>query len=203
MIEAIIFDFGNIFVNIDPDKTFDALKKLGLKEWNTDLDALNDLYEKGKIEENDYLKGIQKFVPNASLPEIKKAWNSLVLDFPEERLDFLQILTDKYKLFLLSNADKTHIERFEYLHGESFARDFYSCFEKVYFSFEFGFRKPDISAFQFIMNMHHLNPKKTLFVDDTLQNIEGAEKLGLLTWHLNPATQDVTHLPQLFKSLHA
>lgn len=103
----------------------------------------------------------------------------------------------------MSNADKTHIERFEYLHGESFARDFYSCFEKVYFSFEFGFRKPDISAFQFITNQHHLNPKKTLFVDDTLKNIEAAEKFGLLTWHLNPKTQDVSQLPEVIKSSYA
>ncbi len=124
-----------------------------------------------------------------------------MLDFPYDRLEFLHLFSDKYKIFLLSNADKTHIERFEYLHGESFARDFYSCFEKVYFSFEFGFRKPDISAFQFIMGQHHLNPKKTLFVDDTLNNILGAEKLGLLTWHLDPKTQDVTQLPELLKSI--
>ncbi len=73
MIDAIIFDFGNVFVNIDPEKTMNALKKLGLKEWNSDLDHLNDLYEKGKIEEDDYLKGIQNFIPNASIPEIKEA----------------------------------------------------------------------------------------------------------------------------------
>lgn len=203
MVEAIIFDFGNVFVNINPDKTMEALQKLGLKEWNSDLDNLNDLYEKGKIEETDYLKGIQKFIPNAGLDEIKTAWNSLVLDFPDDRLDFLHLFSSKYKIFLLSNADKTHIERFEYLHGESFVRDFYSCFEKVYFSFEFGFRKPDMKAFHFIINQHHLNPKKTLFVDDTLQNIEAAEKFGLLTWHLNPKTQDVMQLPELLKSLHA
>ena len=201
MIEAIIFDFGNVFVNIDMDTCMNELKKLGLKEWNNELTELNAQYEMGKIDELDYFTGFQKFIPNRDVAEIRTAWNSLVQDFPLERLEFLQMLSSKYKLYLLSNADRTHVERFEHKFGISFSRDFYSCFEKVYFSFEFGFRKPDIKAFQFIINNHNLIPKKTLFIDDTLANIESAQKLGLNTWHLNPEKEDVTQLLSKLNSI--
>lgn len=201
MIEAIIFDFGNVFVNIDQETCMNELKKLGLKEWNDELSELNAQYEMGKIDELTYFTGFQKYIPNRDVVEIRTAWNSLVQDFPLERLEFLQMLTSKYKLYLLSNADRTHVERFEHKFGLSFARDFYSCFEKVYFSFEFGFRKPDIKAFQFIMNNHNLTPKKTLFIDDTIANIESAQKLGMNTWHLNPEKEDVTHLLTRFNTI--
>lgn len=201
MIEAIIFDFGNVFVNIDQETCMNELKKLGLKEWNDELSELNAQYEMGKIDELTYFTGFQKYIPNRDVVEIRTAWNSLVQDFPLERLEFLQMLTSKYKLYLLSNADRTHVERFEHKFGLSFARDFYSCFEKVYFSFEFGFRKPDIKAFQFIMNNHNLTPKKTLFIDDTMANIESAQKLGMNTWHLNPEKEDVTHLLTRFNTI--
>lgn len=194
MIEAIIFDFGDVFINLDHQATPEAFKKLGLKEWNDELKNLNLKYEIGKIDELTFLTGIQKFIPNVDLLDIRAAWNAILLDFPLKRLEFLQMLTSKHKLFLLSNTDATHIEKFEHKVGMSFAREFYSCFEKVYFSFEFGFRKPDENAFKFVLNNHNLTPKKTLFVDDRLDNIETAKKLELQTWHLQVGKEDVTDL---------
>ncbi|MDK2770799.1 MAG: HAD family phosphatase [Flavobacterium sp.] len=202
MIDAIIFDFGDVFINIDKEHCHNQLKKLGLKEWNSELDILNHNYEIGKIDELQFMEGLQKQIPNASVLEIRDAWNTVLKDFPENRLEFIQMLAPKYKMYLLSNTDRTHIEKFEHKFGLSFARDFYSCFEKVYFSFEFGFRKPDEKAFQFILNNHHLIPKKTLFVDDNADNIASAKNLGLKTWHLNPKTEDVVQLLDYIKNLN-
>ncbi|WMW77342.1 HAD family phosphatase [Flavobacterium sp. 20NA77.7] len=196
MIDAIIFDFGNVFINLDANAPLEALKKLGVTDWNEELDYLNKSYETGKIDELTFMQGIQKQLPQAELVEIREAWNSILLDFPLYRLEFLQMLTSKYKLYLLSNTDATHIEKFEHKVGQSFAREFYSCFEKVYFSFEFGFRKPEAKAFQFVLNNHNLTPKKTLFIDDKLENIKAAEELGIQTWHLQVGQEDVVDLFQ-------
>jgi putative hydrolase of the HAD superfamily len=196
MIDAIIFDFGNVFINLDATALLEALKKLGITDWNEELDRLNQDYETGKMEELAFIQGIQKQIPHADLIQIREAWNAILLDFPLERLEFLQMLTSKYKLYLLSNTDATHIEKFEHKVGQSFAREFYSCFEKVYFSFEFGFRKPEAKAFQFVLNNHNLTPKKTLFVDDKLENIKAAEELGIQTWHLQVGQEDVVDLFQ-------
>ena len=194
MIDTIIFDFGDIFINLDKEATPLALKKLGLKEWNSNLDALNLDFEKGKISEMEFIIGLQNYIPNASIHQIREAWNAILLDFPLYRLEFLQMLSQKYRLFLLSNTDSIHIERFQHRAGISFYRDFYQCFEKVYFSFELGMRKPDSAIFEFVIKEHNLLPKNTLFVDDNLQNIESAEKLGLQVWHLQKGEEDVIDL---------
>ena len=194
MIDTIIFDFGDVFINLDLDATPKALKQLGIKEWNMELDKLNKSYEIGIIDELEFMQGLQKYTNDADLVTIREAWNAILLDFPLHRLEFLQMISSKYRLFLLSNTDSTHIDKFEHKVGQSFARDFYSCFEKVYFSFEIRKRKPDENTYKYILNNHNLVAKKTLFVDDKLENIEGAKNVGLNTWHLNPKTEDVTEL---------
>ncbi|MBF02936.1 MAG: haloacid dehalogenase [Flavobacterium sp.] len=201
MIDTIIFDFGDVFINLDYGATERALEQLGIKEWNSDLDVLNKNYEVGKIDELAFIEGLQKHTHNADLVTIREAWNALLLDFPLYRLEFLQMISSKYRLFLLSNTDSTHIDKFEHKVGQSFARDFYGCFEKVYFSFEIGKRKPDENTYKYIIGNHNLVPKKTLFVDDKLENIEGAKKAGLQTWHLNPKTEDVTSLLEFIKNI--
>lgn len=202
MIQTILFDFGDVFINLDKNATPNALRNLGLTQWNATLSQLNLQYETGKIDELTFMEGIQQFIPDAKLIEIREAWNAILQDFPLERLEFLQMLPSQYQLLLLSNTDATHIDKFEHKVGQSFARDFYSCFEKVYFSFDIGMRKPDAEAFKFVINNHNLTPKKTLFVDDKEENIESAKRLGFQTWHLNPETENVTQLFDQLKKIH-
>jgi putative hydrolase of the HAD superfamily len=194
MINTIIFDFGDIFINLDKQATVEGLKKLGLKEWNEDLNQLNMQFEKGEIPQEEFLLGIQKHIPNASFVEILEAWNAILLDFPLYRLEFLQKLSKKYRLFLLSNTDSIHIETFEQETGISFYSDFYQCFEKVYFSFEIGMRKPDAGIFNYLIQKHELSVKNTLFVDDKKENTDAALSLGFHVWNLQVGQEDVINL---------
>ena len=194
MINTIIFDFGDIFINLDKKAAVDGLKNLGLKEWNDDLDQLNFQFEKGKITKDEFLSGFQKHMPNAGIDEILKAWNAVLLDFPLYRLEFLQILSQKYRLFLLSNTDSIHIETFEQTVGPSFYGDFYKCFEKVYFSFEIGMRKPESEVYISLLNKHELQAKRTLFIDDKKENTDAAAALGIHVWNLQVGKEDVVDL---------
>jgi glucose-1-phosphatase len=194
MITTIIFDFGDIFINLDKQATLDGLKKLGVSEWNDDLNQLNVSFEKGQISRENFLFGIQKHTSNASIDEITTAWNAVLLDFPLKRLEFLQKLSKKYRLFLLSNTDSIHIETFERENGVSFYSDFYQCFEKVYFSFEMGMRKPDVEIYNYLLSQHNLIPKHTLFVDDKKENTDAAASLGIHVWNLQVGKEDVVDL---------
>lgn len=202
MINAIIFDFGDVFLNLDFKLFESEMKKIGIQEWTKDLEELSIQFEIGNIDELTFISEIQKKCSTSDLVAVRTAWNSLIGDFPLERLEFLQIISEKYRIFLLSNTNSTHIEKFEHKAGLSFARDFYSCFEKIYFSYEFQKRKPEEATFKFLINAHNLIPKKTLFVDDKLENIVAAQKIGLQTWHLNPKTEDVTQLLDILKTLN-
>ena len=93
MINAIIFDFGDVFINLNKETSIEEFKKLGLDGPNEDLIAQNDLFEKGKITELEFINSFATYIPNASIEEIVKAWNSIIGDFPLERLEFLQMLS--------------------------------------------------------------------------------------------------------------
>ena len=194
MIDAIIFDFGDVFINLDKQATLDGLKNLGIPQWNEDLNQLNLHYEVGAISEEDFLFGIQKHTNNASIEDIAEAWNAILLDFPLYRLEFLQMLSQKYRLFLLSNTDAIHINTFEQKTGTSFYSAFYQCFEKVYFSFEVGMRKPNPEVYTFILDQNGLQAKHTLFIDDKKENTDAALALGLPVWNLQVGEEDVVDL---------
>jgi putative hydrolase of the HAD superfamily len=197
MINAIIFDFGDVFLNLEKDAQVAAFQKLGLNElWTDDLMAQNDRFEKGQITEQEFLESFQKELPNASLLDIRAAWNTIIGDFPLERLEFLQMLSGKYRLFLLTNTDEIHISWFEHKTGMSFCTAFYTSFEKVLYSYEMGMRKPDPAIYYHILEKYDLSPKRTLFIDDKKSNTDAAAALGLHVWNLQVGKEDVTELFQ-------
>lgn len=194
MINTIIFDFGNIFIDLNTVGFEKAFRDLGLTEWHDDLDELNKRFEIGKATELEFIQGFQKYLPQASIDEIRAAWNTVLGDFPLERLEFLQSLKGKYRLFLLTNTDMIHIEHFEHKEGMSFTRDFYNCFEKVYYSYELGIRKPNVEVFKMLLHKHELSPRRTLFVDDRKDNTDAAAYLGIEVWNLKVGEEVVTDL---------
>ena len=196
MINTIIFDFGDIFINLDKEGSINEFKKLGLEYLNEVLLEKNDLFEKGKISELEFIESFQKYIHSASIDDIRKAWNKIIGDFPLYRLEFLQMLVGKYRLFLLTNTDSIHIEHFEHKVGQSFSRDFYQCFEKVHYSYEMGMRKPDENIFNYLIKHHDLSPKRTLFIDDKKENTDAAERLGIQVWNLQIGQEDVVDLFQ-------
>ncbi len=194
MINTVIFDFGDVFLDLNKENSVEAFRKLGLDGPNEELLELNSQFETGKISEEKFLEGFKKHLPDADVEDIRAAWNSLIGDFPLHRLEFLQMLCGKYRLFLLTNTDSIHIDHFEQSVGMTFSRDFYQCFEKVYYSYEMGMRKPDRNIFEYIIRKHDLNPARTLFIDDKKENTEAAESVGLKVWNLQPGTEDVVDL---------
>lgn len=194
MINTIIFDFGDVFLDLEKDAVVTEFNKLGLERMNPELEALNHDYEVGRITELEFLQGFQKFIPDADILDIRKAWNAVIGDFPLHRLEFLQMLCGKYRLFLLTNTDATHIERFEHKVGMTFSRSFYQCFEKVYYSYELGMRKPDREIFDFMIRKHSLVPERTLFIDDKRENTDSAASAGIQVWNIIPGQEDVSQL---------
>ncbi|HLA56084.1 MAG TPA: HAD family phosphatase [Flavobacterium sp.] len=194
MINTIIFDFGDVFVDLNKETAIDEFKKLGLDGPNDELHNLNFEFETGKISELEFLEGFKKYLPEVDILDIRKAWNSVIGEFPLHRLEFLQMLCGKYRMFLLTNTDSIHIDRFEHKVGMTFSRDFYQCFEKVYYSYEMGMRKPDKTVFEYLIRKHDLNPGRTLFIDDKKDNTDAAESVGLKVWNIQPGVEDVVDL---------
>ena len=184
MIKNIIFDFGDIFINLDKEGLHNALLSLGIKEWNAELSELNESFEKGNCSEEFFLSGMQKHTSNKNLEEIKSSWCKILGDFPIQRLEFLENLKPNYRLFLLSNTDAIHIAHFKETVGIDFYNRFFTSFEKVYFSFEMGLRKPQPEIYTQVLNENDLIAAETLFVDDKKENTDAAAQLGIQVWNL-------------------
>lgn len=135
------------------------------------------------------------------MDEFILSWNSVLKGFSKERLEFLQKLSDSddYNLVLLSNTNHLHIKWVE--KNIPFYEEFKRCFDRFYLSHKIRMRKPDREVLDFAIEDGQLNPKVTLFIDDKIENIEGAKKVGFKIWHLNPAEEDVTELSTHLKKL--
>ena len=68
--------------------------------------------------------------------------------------------------------------------GEKTWIEFTALFDKIYLSFEIGVRKPAKSAFKIILKENNLKPNEVLFIDDSPQHIETAERLGMNCYYL-------------------
>lgn len=195
MIKNIIFDFGDIFINLDKEGTYKAMSALGVTKITEEMMAVYHQYEKGLMTTDEF---IGFFYDKFKIPksDLIKAWNAVLLDFPQKRLDFLKDLSDseKFRLFLLSNTNDLHIKWVQNSLGEKFYSKFKDSFEQFYLSHEIHFRKPDSEIYEFVLKENNLIANETLFVDDLKENTDAANKLGIHTWNLIPKKDDVTEL---------
>ncbi len=192
-INAIIFDLGGVLLNIDFNKVSTAFKTLGLHNFdelysqNTASRLFTQL-ETGHISNDDFFTAVNK---NSSRlitsDDIIKSWNSMLLDFRTDSLNALSTMKEKYRLFLLSNTNSIHLKAFNEIFNKTNGHhSFDDYFEKAYYSNEIGLRKPDPESYQLVIAENNLVAEETLFIDDTLPNIEGAKKVGLQTHLLLP-----------------
>ena len=196
MIKNIVFDFGDVFINLDKDATFKRLKELGVNEFTIELLELAKQYEMGMITTQEFVNTFKSYFPSISETDFKNAWNSMLLDFPLYRLSFLKSLANskKYRIFLLSNTNDLHISWIQKTWGRKLFSEFKNCFEKFYLSHEIHLRKPNKNIYEFVIESNKLTPEETFFVDDTEENTVVANKLGIKTWQINPNSEDVVDL---------
>lgn len=196
MIDSIIFDFGDVFINLDKEATFRELQKLGVQEIPVALYEKLDSYEKGLISTPDFVGYAMDILPGLEEKALIQAWNAILLDLPQTRIDFLKALKKNkhYRCFLLSNTNELHIQSCFQELGSELMEDFFRTFDKVYLSHEINMSKPDPEVFRKVIIENALVPEHTLFVDDTFEHIESAKTVGLKTWHLQVGTDDITQL---------
>jgi putative hydrolase of the HAD superfamily len=113
------------------------------------------------------------------------SWNAMLLGTPLKRLEMLEQLKKRYKVYLFSNTNATHIEWVykDLLLTHGIANFNSQFFHKAYYSHLIGLRKPHAAAFEYVIHDSSMNPAETLFIDDNIDNIAGAESVGLNVHH--------------------
>lgn len=195
MIKNIIFDFGDVFINLDKAGALkNALALFGIPELTPEMIQVNMDYEKGLISTTTFINFYKTKYPSISENKIVEMWNSILLDFPLDRLAFLKNLSKKYRCFLLSNTNEMHINWIKNDWGLELYTEFKNCFEQFYLSHEMKMRKPNADIYEFVLNENKLIASETLFIDDTKENTDTTNSLGINSWNLIPEKEDVIDL---------
>lgn len=200
-IKNLLFDLGGVLLNIDYNKTADAFKKLGVQQFDElySQSGANHLFEEletGKISDDDFYNAIQQYCyPSTTKEQLETAWNAILLNFRITSIEYLSGLKEKYNIYLLSNTNSIHLKAFDKIFEEEIGNaSLDDYFIKAYYSHKIHLRKPYPLTYQFVLDDAGIYAKETLFIDDSIVNIEGAKEAGLEVHHLLPGQkiEDIT-----------
>ena len=190
----LIFDLGNVIVDINFDLTFKAFSNLSsIYSWEEVRYFIKEKciwenYEKGIINDDEFRKILRNELKiKASDSDLDKAFCRLLQKIQPERVELLQKLSKKYQIFILSNTSNIHFQQVEKLLFESAGISHFSeIFKAVFLSFEMGKLKPEIEIYQQVLLKANIQANETLFFDDMLINLESAATLGIQTKQIIP-----------------
>jgi glucose-1-phosphatase len=195
-VKNIIFDLGGVLINLNYQLTRKAFEDLGVEDFDAfyTQHAANPLFENlevGAIEPEAFYEALRVATGlTLTNSQIETAWNAMLLDFPVDRLEWLSQIKNKYNIYLFSNTNAIHYNAFINIYRQvapqlGLDTQFEHFFKTAYYSHTLGLRKPEVAAFEAVIRDANLDPAQTLFIDDTLLNIEGAQKAGLQTIFLS------------------
>jgi len=204
-IDFLIFDLGNVIIDIDYDFSIRELKKILPHEKHHLTSsffpsAFHKDYEKGMISSDQFRNAVRElYQEDFSNEQIDHIWNSLLKDIPQERIDLVRNLNRDFGTAVLSNTNEIHILKFnEMLKEQTSVNGLSEMFDRIFLSHEMGLAKPDEAIYKAVINEIQVEPNRVLFFDDLEANLEGAKRVGLQTFH-------ITHpkaLIQFFADVH-
>ncbi|MDN0064986.1 HAD family hydrolase [Bacteroides gallinaceum] len=189
MIKNVVFDFGGVIVDLDREQAVKAFVHLGLTDAGHILDKYHQTgifqeLEEGKLREEDYREKLGQLCGRTlKREEVRQAWMSFVSGMNLRKLDYITELRKQgYRTFLLSNTNPYLMDywaRTPQFTPSGKSIDTY--FDKLYLSFEMRCMKPGMDIFKKMLEDARMQPEETLFIDDSITNIESGKKAGMNT----------------------
>lgn len=203
--KAVIFDFGNVIINIEFQRIYQTFSKFTSKpvsyiEKRITEDQIFRRYESGQFTDEEFREVIRQTLGfPLSDHEVDTAWNAILLDIPTDRIDLIHNIRLKYPVYLLSNTNNIHITASNnYLKKTHGIRSLENLFDKLYLSYEMGMWKPDAEIYHEVLRSSKLQPSEVIFFDDNLHNIESAKAIGMQTILVEPPTSIVEYCKNIF-----
>ena len=182
-IDTVIFDMGGVFLKtVDPKPREALAHRFGTTRKDLEArvfsSATSLLSEKGEITDQEHWQSVLLNF-NQPIEDYLKIYDEYFSGDAIDRdlLDFAVSLKSKYCVGLLSNAWMNARQLLE----ERF--HFIDKFNMSLFSYEVGVRKPDLNIYRIMVGKMGTKPGNALFIDDLLENVEGAKTAGLRSIH--------------------
>jgi len=184
--ETIIFDLGEVIIDLDSKRVIDQFKKYSDKSAKDIIRLISksqDLidYEVGKMTDTEFCQVVNELLSiELSQASFEVIWNSFLGIIKLDKLHLMLALKEKFNVLILSNTNAIHQSAFDRRVGEHIpSKTMADLVHTAYYSHELGLRKPDPHIYQKVIDLQNLNPAKTIFFDDRLENITAAQDSGI------------------------
>lgn len=194
-IKNIIFDFGNVIVDLDRAGMVRRFGSMGLNvDRITGITVQQGVFgdlELGHITPQEFYQELMHIASEYAKPDRKphltseticEAWNSMLTGIPKRRLQAIRQLGRTHHVSLLSNTNQLHVDYSFQHHFRAQGFEPKDLFEHLFLSYEMQLAKPDHSIFEQVLEKSGYRPEETLFVDDSEDNCTAFAQLGVKTF---------------------
>lgn len=202
--DTILLDLGGVLIDVDYHASAQAFRDLGHPDFErlyskAQQDHLFDGFETGALTPDQFRDRIRVLLHDGLTDDtIDRCWNAMLGAIPKDRIDLVHRLKQQYQVLLLSNTNAIHVPAFSSIvERENGIADFKGIFHGAYYSCEIGLRKPDAPAYRHVLAQHGADPRRTLFIDDSMQHVIGARDAGLHAAHLELSKESLIGLVEL------
>ncbi len=196
--QAIIFDLGNVVINISVDNVFDywanttGLVAQDLKR-NFHIGNVYAQFERGEIDSPTFRKYVlERLKLEINDAEFDRGWNTIYLDIVPGVEDVLRSLKKNFRLVALTNTNEIHAKVWKRKYSPMLGH-----FEKVFCSHEIGARKPEQKAYLTVLEYLKLKPCDVVFLDDLYEAVHGASEMGITSVLVSSLEQMISELHKL------
>ena len=152
------------------------------------------------VSESEFREGLRKLGKiNLNDSKIDKIWNLGIVKINEELLNYIVSLNERYSIMILSNTNSIHRKYFDTLVTNLYGKNFNQIFNRVYYSYELGLRKPEKEIYEFVVKDSGFLSNEILFFDDIKENIESCENVGMKGYKVNNILDTMDYLKNLLK----
>lgn len=179
MINAIVFDMGNVLIRYRPE-SFIQNYTSNLSQQKMLLDAIFfsqewQQYDQGTLTNKELLDRVLFKLPDSLHEKARSVladWYTGMTPISEMEALIRQLKQDGYNLYLLSNVSQDFHQFKHIVPGLSY-------FDGVFLSSDWKLIKPDPEIYKLFFKKFTLTPEECFFIDDLPQNIKSAEALGM------------------------
>lgn len=181
--QTLIFDLGNVLVSFSHEKMFaqiaavTGLSSEEVRELLVD-NRIGIQYERGLLTSEEIFAIFQEKAPHSfQLPDLLEA-ASTIFDPRPEMEALVEILKKKgYRLIIVTNTSEPHFNTL------SETAPFLKHFDHIILSYKVGLVKPEQAIFEYTLKQAGAHPSECLFIDDLVENVHAAERLGIRGHH--------------------
>jgi putative hydrolase of the HAD superfamily len=176
---AIIFDIGRVLVRVDVNRAMAGLAPghalTPQEAWSAiEKDPRWPDWQEGRISPQDWHLHLSKRLGGSlTFEQFKEVWNRALAPEPIQSELFLEKLSKRYRLALLSNTDPIHMSQ------EETRFPFFRFFPIRIYSFRVGVSKPNPFIYREALRACKVRAEEAIYIDDVPAYAEAAQRLGI------------------------